>query len=73
MGDGTGCDNMTAVLVQFKHSTLSSSKKRQAEDLETEDCKRQKTDDATSMDSLDSTNCDSSLSEKTSAMAGSEE
>ncbi|KAL0272897.1 UNVERIFIED_CONTAM: hypothetical protein PYX00_005714 [Menopon gallinae] len=73
LGDGTGCDNMTAVLVQFKHSTLSSSKKRQADDLETEDCKRQKTDDATAVESLDSTNCDSSLPEKTSATAESTE
>lgn len=57
MGDGTGCDNMTAIIVRFKdgaiadvaqHST-DGAKKRAAEDEpsteEGQDSKRQKVDD----------------------------
>ena len=55
-----GCDNMTAVIVQFKNSNLSpsSSKKRRAEEEvdeatpEDDGNKRQKTEDVTSTDSV---------------------
>ncbi|XP_013195944.1 probable protein phosphatase CG10417 isoform X2 [Amyelois transitella] len=58
MGDGTGCDNMTAIIVRFKggvisevgqHSTAEGSKKRVAEEEpsvdDQQDTKRQKVDD----------------------------
>jgi hypothetical protein len=58
MGDGTGCDNMTAIIVRFKdgaimdvvqHSNGEGAKKRVAEDEpsgeEQQDSKRQKVDD----------------------------
>lgn len=58
MGDGTGCDNMTAIIVRFKnglisdvgqHTTNEGSKKRPAEEEpnadEQQDSKRQKVDD----------------------------
>lgn len=58
MGDGTGCDNMTAIIVRFKdgvitdvgqHTTIEGSKKRAAEEEpsveEQQDTKRQKVDD----------------------------
>ncbi|XP_075969706.1 protein phosphatase 1G isoform X2 [Anticarsia gemmatalis] len=58
MGDGTGCDNMTAIIVRFKdgvisdvgqHSSAEGTKKRAAEEEpsqeEQQDSKRQKVDD----------------------------
>ncbi|XP_028037886.1 probable protein phosphatase 2C 11 [Bombyx mandarina] len=61
MGDGTGCDNMTAIIVRFKdgaiaeigqHNNTIVSKKRTAEDEPSEENKqepkRQKTDDSLS-------------------------
>lgn len=59
MGDGTGCDNMTAILVRFKSGLIAEvgqvssngegSKKRAAEEEpnteEQQDSKRQKVDD----------------------------
>lgn len=52
MGDGTGCDNMTAIIVRFKDGVISEvaqaeSKKRAAEELpeEQQDSKRPKVDD----------------------------
>lgn len=59
MGDGTGCDNMTAIIVRFKNGAITEigqrttnvegAKKRAAEDEhnqeEQQDLKRQKTDD----------------------------
>ncbi|KAJ0180603.1 hypothetical protein K1T71_004007 [Dendrolimus kikuchii] len=58
MGDGTGCDNMTAIIVRFKngvitdvgqHTTNEGSKKRAAEEEpsteEHQETKRQKVDD----------------------------
>lgn len=47
---------MTAIIVQFKNSNLSSSKKRRAEDEvgEADDgSKRQKTEDVSSTDSVE--------------------
>ncbi|KAK6637404.1 hypothetical protein RUM44_007821 [Polyplax serrata] len=57
--DGTGCDNMTAIIVQFKDSKFSTlRKKRQLEEesSEAEECikKKQKTEDVTSTDSVGS-------------------
>ncbi|CAB3242376.1 unnamed protein product [Arctia plantaginis] len=62
MGDGTGCDNMTAIIVRFKNGGISDvgkhtnnaeiSKKRAADDEpsqeEQQDLKRQKVDDTLS-------------------------
>lgn len=62
MGDGTGCDNMTAIIVRFKDGVISDvgqhssntegSKKRSAEDEpcvdNQQDTKRQKLDDSLS-------------------------
>lgn len=58
-GDGTGCDNMTCIIVTFNHSALdamgSASKKRQASDSqETDtpdlpDVKKQKTEETASL------------------------
>lgn len=58
MGDGTGCDNMTAIVVRFKNGAIAEvgqhtsnpegPKKRAAEDEPSEDQqepKRQKVDD----------------------------
>lgn len=56
MGDGTGCDNMTAIIVRFKDGVIAEAarvaadgaKKRAAEDepsQEQQDSKRQKVDD----------------------------
>lgn len=59
MGDGTGCDNMSAIIIRFKNGTISDvaqltsnaegAKKRAAEDEpsqeEQQDSKRQKVDD----------------------------
>ncbi|CAK1545306.1 unnamed protein product [Leptosia nina] len=52
MGDGTGCDNMTAIIVRFKDAVIpeigqAESKKRAAEELpeENQDVKRPKVDD----------------------------
>lgn len=59
MGDGTGCDNMTAIIVRFKDGVISdvgehtsnvdASKKRAAEEEpsldEQQESKRQKIDD----------------------------
>lgn len=60
MGDGTGCDNMTAIIVRFKDGVISAvgqgeksnaegPKKRVAEEEpsqeEQQDTKRQKVDD----------------------------
>lgn len=58
MGDGTGCDNMTAIIVRFKNGAISDvgqhsnnsegGKKRAAEEdsqEEQQDSKRQKVDD----------------------------
>lgn len=56
MGDGTGCDNMTAIIVRFKDGVVSDvgqhtnnveSKKRAADDSsdDIQDSKRQKIDD----------------------------
>ncbi|CAF4937632.1 unnamed protein product [Pieris macdunnoughi] len=52
MGDGTGCDNMTAIIVRFKDGVIAEvaqaeSKKRAAEELpeEQQDSKRPKVDD----------------------------
>lgn len=59
MGDGTGCDNMTAIIVRFKSGLIAEvgqvssngegSKKRAAEEEpsteEQQDSKRQKVDD----------------------------
>lgn len=59
MGDGTGCDNMTAIIVRFKGGVISEvgqhtsitegTKKRAAEEEhneeEQQDSKRQKIDD----------------------------
>lgn len=58
MGDGTGCDNMTAVIVRFKPALyqrpVQASKKRCATSPtatpEEEKAKRIKTDDATAAD-----------------------
>ncbi|XP_041977839.1 probable protein phosphatase 2C 11 [Aricia agestis] len=56
VGDGTGCDNMTAIIVRFKSGKISDvaqhtegAKKRAAEDSsEEKDSKRQKTEDSLS-------------------------
>lgn len=63
MGDGTGCDNMTAIIVRFKNglieevgqhteNTEASTKKRAAEDEpsqeDQQETKRQKTYDSLS-------------------------
>ncbi|XP_045785781.1 probable protein phosphatase 2C 11 [Maniola jurtina] len=60
MGDGTGCDNMTAIIVRFKEGVIADigqytntegSKKRAAEEEPSEDqqeTKKQKVDDALS-------------------------
>lgn len=59
MGDGTGCDNMTAIIIRFKDGLIvdvgqhtantDGPKKRAAEDepsqAEQQDSKRQKIDD----------------------------
>lgn len=56
VGDGTGCDNMTAIIIRFKDGVISDvaqhtnnveSKKRAADDSsdDVQDSKRQKTDD----------------------------
>lgn len=57
MGDGTGCDNMTAIIVKFKNgaiadvgsATTEGPKKRAAEEEPSQDeqqeSKRQKVDD----------------------------
>lgn len=41
LGDGTGCDNMTCVIVEFKSPELES-KKRSAEESEEPSTKRSK-------------------------------
>lgn len=62
MGDGTGCDNMTAIIVRFKDGVISDvaqhtsqaegAKKRAAEEEhneeEQQESKRQKVDDTLS-------------------------
>ncbi|XP_047988354.1 probable protein phosphatase CG10417 [Leguminivora glycinivorella] len=50
MGDGTGCDNMTAVIVRFKDGLVADAaqaegRKRAADADDVPDSKRQKTDD----------------------------
>ncbi|XP_055613833.1 probable protein phosphatase CG10417 isoform X2 [Uranotaenia lowii] len=54
-GDGTGCDNMTAIIVQFKPKlTGSASRKRAASpDPESADCKKVKTSSTTCTTSTD--------------------
>lgn len=54
-GDGTGCDNMTAIIVRFKDGVIAEvaksevGKKRAADEPTTEqDSKRQKIDDSLS-------------------------
>lgn len=47
-GDGTGCDNMTAIIVQFKPNfTGAASRKRACTPEPETDCKKVKTDAAT--------------------------
>lgn len=54
LGDGTGCDNMTAILVRFKDGVIAEvakGNKRLAEDEpqeETQDNKKAKLDDSLS-------------------------
>lgn len=58
MGDGTGCDNMTAIIVRFKDGVIgdvgqytTESKKRTAEDEpndDQQDSKRPRIDDSLS-------------------------
>ncbi|XP_058830511.1 probable protein phosphatase CG10417 [Topomyia yanbarensis] len=46
-GDGTGCDNMTAIIVQFKPNFTGSASRKRAASTEseiTEDCKKAKTE-----------------------------
>lgn len=66
--DGTGCDNMTAIIVQFKDSKFFSLKKRQLnESCEAEESiKKQKTEDVTSTDSIGSSQSSDSFPEKQS-------
>ena len=56
--DGTGCDNMTAIIVQFKESTFFKSKKRHLEVVDSESeisAKKTKTEDVSSTDSIGTT------------------
>lgn len=54
MGDGTGCDNMTAIIVRFKNGLVAEATrvdKRQADDdtaADQQTSKRQKVDDSLS-------------------------
>lgn len=47
MGDGTGCDNMTAIIVHFKSNSLKRSSSPHPEDVISES-KRAKTEDSES-------------------------
>lgn len=51
MGDGTGCDNMTAIIVQFKPSILKRAASPTLEVVDTVEAKRQKTEEADSQSS----------------------
>lgn len=46
-GDGTGCDNMTCVIVQFLQSQNTNKRPRSPSIENTEDSKRMKADDET--------------------------
>lgn len=47
MGDGTGCDNMTAIIVQFKNGLLKRGCDGTSDEPDETSAKRAKTDDAT--------------------------
>jgi hypothetical protein len=71
MGDGTGCDNMTAVLVKLKPNfgqTETGGSKRQAADDSTEDrteSKKLKLDNDVGNDSQESEKSKSAAAEST--------
>lgn len=70
-GDGTGCDNMTAIIVQFKTNLTGGASRKRAASPEPEttasesDCKKVKTEEAKSS----STNGSSSSEDKEAAAA----
>ncbi|XP_055621467.1 probable protein phosphatase CG10417 [Toxorhynchites rutilus septentrionalis] len=70
-GDGTGCDNMTAIIVQFKPSYTDAVSRKRAASLEPEtyaiesDCKKAKTEqNARSSTSAGSNGCTSTKGDK---------
>lgn len=49
LGDGTGCDNMTAIIVKFKFNSLKRA--ASSEELDEPDIKRTKTEENTEVQS----------------------
>ncbi|XP_065174095.1 LOW QUALITY PROTEIN: probable protein phosphatase CG10417 [Atheta coriaria] len=55
MGDGTGCDNMTAIIVEFRNNKSASAKRPASESEEADSTKRAKTEEADELPSTTST------------------
>lgn len=69
-GDGTGCDNMTAIIVRFRGATEETTVpavKRKTEDCESSECetKRSKTDQQGPESTTDAPSCSSDVSDPT--------